>query len=86
MANSVGVDGYIHIERFEKFEREAFDKEEDPRRHAQGWQAGTAESPDERWSGPWTGRLPGQSKWGAAGLHQRQAFPLGFSSEGTRRT
>ncbi|MDD0981712.1 hypothetical protein [Pseudomonas shahriarae] len=26
MANSVGVDGYIHIEGFEKFEREAFDK------------------------------------------------------------
>lgn len=26
MANSVGVDGYIHIEGLEKFEREAFDK------------------------------------------------------------
>ncbi|WP_443700639.1 hypothetical protein [Pseudomonas sp.] len=26
MANSVGVDGYIHIEGFDKFERDAFDK------------------------------------------------------------
>jgi hypothetical protein len=26
MSNSVGVDGYLHIEGFEKFDREAFDK------------------------------------------------------------
>ena len=26
MSNSVGVNGYLHIEGFEKFDREAFDK------------------------------------------------------------
>ncbi len=26
MSNSVGVDGYLHVEGFEKFDREAFDK------------------------------------------------------------